>query len=65
VDGHSNFHGLGTNEYLPIANSCLHEKNQIYSWITMLNCEKNTEAVKEANRINKRIGICLFRNHAG
>lgn len=57
------FNVVGLRKFNYIANSDLHEKNQIYSWKTMLNCEKNTEAVKETIRINKRIGICLFRNH--
>lgn len=57
------FDVVGLRKFNYIANSDLHDKSQIYSWKTMLNCEKNTEAVKEAIRTNKRIGICLFRNH--
>jgi 3',5'-nucleoside bisphosphate phosphatase len=58
------FDVVGLRKFNYIANSDLHDKSQIYSWKTMLNCEKNTEAVKETIRTNKRIGICLFRNNA-
>jgi predicted metal-dependent phosphoesterase TrpH len=57
------FDVVGLRKFKYIANSDLHDKSQIYSWKTMLNCERNTEAVKETIRKNKRIGICLFRNH--
>ncbi len=59
------FDVVGLRKFNYIANSDLHEKHQIFSWKTMLNCEKNTEAVKDAIRQNKRIGIFLFRNNGG
>lgn len=59
------FDVVGLRKFNYIANSDLHQKNQIFSWKTMLNCEKNTEAVKETIRKNKRIGIFLFRSSEG
>lgn len=38
-----------------------HEKRHVYSWKTMLSCEKNAEAVKAAIRDNDRVSIYLFR----
>ena len=59
------FDVVGLRKFNYIANSDFHEQSQIYSWKTMISCEKNTEAVKEAIRSNRNIAIYLHRNHAG
>jgi 3',5'-nucleoside bisphosphate phosphatase len=56
------FDVVGLRKFNYVANSDFHEMSHIYSWKTMLNCEKNTEAIKEALRANRDVGICLYRN---
>jgi predicted metal-dependent phosphoesterase TrpH len=44
-----------------IANSDFHKPKHIYSWKTLLNCEKDPEAIKECIRRNEHISITLYR----
>lgn len=44
-----------------LANSDFHKPKHIYSWKTLVSCEKNPEAIKECIRKNERIAITLYR----
>jgi len=44
-----------------LANSDFHKPKHIYSWKTLLNCEKNAEAIKECIRRNENVSITLYR----
>lgn len=49
-------------KHLPfIANSDFHKPKHIYSWKTLLHCEKDPEAIKQCVRTNKQVAITLFR----
>jgi len=45
-----------------LANSDFHKPSHIYSWKTMLNCEKHPEAIKQCIRDNRNISILLYRD---
>jgi UDP-N-acetylglucosamine:LPS N-acetylglucosamine transferase len=47
-----------------LANSDFHKPKHIYSWKTLLNCEKNTEAIKECIRRNENVSITLYRGES-
>ncbi len=55
------FNVVSLKKYPYIANSDFHKPRHLYSWKTLLNCEKNVEAVKECIRHNKGVAITLFR----
>jgi len=44
-----------------LANSDFHKPKHIYSWKTLLHCEKDPEAIKECIRRNEHISITLYR----
>jgi len=44
-----------------LANSDFHKPKHIYSWKTLLHCEKEPEAIKECIRRNEQISITLYR----
>ena len=44
-----------------LANSDFHKPKHIYSWKTLLNCEKNAEAIKDCIRRNENVSITLYR----
>ncbi|MDB6022063.1 MAG: UDP-N-acetylglucosamine:LPS N-acetylglucosamine transferase [Pedosphaera sp.] len=44
-----------------LANSDFHKPKHIYSWKTLLYCEKNAEAIKECVRRNEHVSITLYR----
>ena len=44
-----------------LANSDFHKPKHIYSWKTLLNCEKNADAIKECIRRNENVSITLYR----
>jgi processive 1,2-diacylglycerol beta-glucosyltransferase len=49
-------------KHLPfIANSDFHKPKHIYSWKTLLHCEKDPLAIKHCIRENKSVAITLFR----
>lgn len=48
--------------YPYIANSDFHKPKHLYSWKTLLRCEKNWPAIKEALRRNVDVALTLFRN---
>jgi len=47
-----------------IANSDFHKPKHLYSWKTLLRCEKSWPAVREALRRNVDVGLTLFRKES-
>ncbi|NWF75037.1 MAG: PHP domain-containing protein [Nitrospirae bacterium] len=56
------FNVISLSKYPYIANSDFHRVRHLYSWKTLLNCEKNVQSVKQCIRHNKGVAITLFRN---
>jgi hypothetical protein len=56
------FNVISLKKYPYIANSDFHRARHIYSWKTLLNCEKNIDSIKQCIRHNKGVAITLFRN---
>ncbi len=56
------FNVISLKKYPYIANSDFHRVRHIYSWKTLLNCEKSIDSVKQCIRHNKGVAIILFRN---
>lgn len=56
------FNVISLKKYPYIANSDFHRARHLYSWKTLLNCEKNIESIKQCVKHNKGVGITLFRN---
>ena len=44
-----------------IANSDFHKPRDIYSWKTLLHCEKHPDAIKDCIRRNEHVSITLYR----
>lgn len=62
ANGDEVFNIVSLKKYPYIANSDFHKVRHIYSWKTLLNCEKNIESVKNCIRYNKGVAITFFRN---
>lgn len=58
------FTPVGTMRLPFIANSDFHKPKHIYSWKTLLHCEKEPEAIKECIRKNEHVSITLYREGA-
>ena len=58
------FNVIGLKKFNYIANSDFHELRHVYSWKTLLFCEKNPEAIKQAIRENIGVSIYLYRKSA-
>lgn len=56
------FNAISLKKYPYIANSDFHKARHLYSWKTLLNCEKNIESIKNCIRHNRGVAITLFRN---
>jgi predicted metal-dependent phosphoesterase TrpH len=56
------FNVISLKRYPYIAGSDFHRTRHLYSWKTMLNCEKESEAIKQCIRYNRGVAITLFRN---
>jgi len=56
------FNVISLSKYPYIANSDFHKPKHIYSWKTLLNCEKNIVSIKQCIKHNKGVAITLFRN---
>ena len=56
------FNVISLKKYPYIANSDFHRARHLYSWKTLLNCEKDTESIKQCIKHNKGVAITLFRN---
>jgi predicted metal-dependent phosphoesterase TrpH len=48
--------------YPYVANSDFHKPKHLYSWKTLLRCEKSWPAIKQALRSNVDVALTLFRN---
>ena len=48
--------------YPYVANSDFHKPKHLYSWKTLLRCEKNWEAIARALRANVDVALTLYRN---
>jgi predicted metal-dependent phosphoesterase TrpH len=48
--------------YPYVANSDFHKPKHLYSWKTLLRCEKNWEAIARALRSNVDVALTLYRN---
>jgi predicted metal-dependent phosphoesterase TrpH len=55
------FNVVSLKKYPYIANSDFHKARHLYSWKTLLNCDKNTAAIKQCIRYNRGVAITLFR----
>lgn len=55
------FNVIGLKKFNHVANSDFHQLQHLYSWKTLLFCEKNIEAIKDAIQINVAVAIYLFR----
>ncbi|MCX8034213.1 MAG: PHP domain-containing protein [Thermodesulfovibrio sp.] len=55
------FSVVSLRKYPYIANSDFHKPVHLYSWKTLLNCEKTASSVKSCIRHNKGVAITLFR----
>jgi hypothetical protein len=55
------FNPVGLKRLPFLANSDFHKPKHIYSWKTLLNCEKDPEAIKQCVRQNRDISITLYR----
>ncbi len=56
------FNVVSLKKYPYIANSDFHKPRHLYSWKTLLNCDKTLGSVKQCIRHNKGVAITLFRN---
>lgn len=56
------FNVVSLKKYPYIAGSDFHRTRHLYSWKTMLDCEKEIEAIKTCIRYNRGVAITLFRN---
>jgi predicted metal-dependent phosphoesterase TrpH len=55
------FTPVGLKRLAYIANSDFHKPKHICSWKTLLQCEKEPEAIKECIRKNERVSLTLYR----
>jgi len=56
------FTPIGLKRLSFLANSDFHKPKHIYSWKTLLHCEKEASAVKECIRRNEHVAITLYRD---
>jgi hypothetical protein len=57
------FNPIGLKRLPFVANSDFHKPKHIFSWKTVLFCEKDPEAVKQCIRVNRDVSITLYRDH--
>jgi predicted metal-dependent phosphoesterase TrpH len=56
------FNDIGLKRLPFIANSDFHKPKHIYSWKTLICCEKDAEAIKDCIRRNEHIALTLYRD---
>lgn len=56
------FTPIGLKRFAFIANSDFHKPKHIYSWKTLVNCEKSFEAIKHCIQANEHLAITLYRD---
>jgi processive 1,2-diacylglycerol beta-glucosyltransferase len=57
------FTPVGLKRVAFLANSDFHKPRHIYSWKTLLHCEKDPAAIKECIRKNDHVAITLYRDN--
>jgi processive 1,2-diacylglycerol beta-glucosyltransferase len=57
------FNPIGLKRLPFVANSDFHKPKHIFSWKTVLFCEKDPEVIKQCIRINRDVSITLYRDH--
>jgi processive 1,2-diacylglycerol beta-glucosyltransferase len=57
------FNPVGLKRLPFVANSDFHKPKHIFSWKTVLFCEKEPEAIKQCIRVNRNVAITLYRDH--
>lgn len=55
------FNVISLKKYPYIANSDFHKHQHIYSWKSLLDCDKEVEQIKQCIRLNRGVSITLFR----
>jgi hypothetical protein len=60
---HNIFDCVGMKRLPFLGNSDFHKPKHIYSWKTLLFCEKEAEAIKECVRRNEHVSITLYREN--
>ena len=60
---HNIFDCVGMKQLPFLANSDFHKPKHVYSWKTLLYCEKNADAIKECIRKNEHVSITLYRDN--
>jgi UDP-N-acetylglucosamine:LPS N-acetylglucosamine transferase/predicted metal-dependent phosphoesterase TrpH len=65
ANGNNIFNDIGLKRLPFIANSDFHKPKHIYSWKTLIHCEKDYEAIKDCIRRNEHVAITLYRDFAG
>jgi processive 1,2-diacylglycerol beta-glucosyltransferase len=60
---HNIFDCVGMKRLPFLANSDFHKPKHIYSWKTLLYCEKSAESIKECIRRNEHVSITLYREN--
>lgn len=58
------FNRVGLKKLPFLANSDFHKPRHIYSWKTLLMCEKDPEEIKDCIRNNRNVAITLYRDGA-
>jgi UDP-N-acetylglucosamine:LPS N-acetylglucosamine transferase len=56
------FTPIGLKRLAFLANSDFHKPRHIYSWKTLLHCDKDPEAIKDCIRRNEHVAITLYRD---
>ncbi len=64
ANGNNIFNDIGLKRLPFIANSDFHKPKHIYSWKTLIHCEKDYEAIKDCIRRNEHVAITLYRDFA-
>jgi processive 1,2-diacylglycerol beta-glucosyltransferase len=57
------FNPIGLKRLPFVANSDFHRPKHIFSWKTVLFCEKDPETIKQCIRVNRDVSITLYRDH--
>ena len=57
------FNPIGLKRLPFLASSDFHKPKHIFSWKTVLFCEKEPEAIKQCIRVNRNVAITLYRDY--
>jgi UDP-N-acetylglucosamine:LPS N-acetylglucosamine transferase len=56
------FTPVGLKRFAFLANSDFHKPKHIYSWKTLLHCDKEPDAIKDCIRRNEHVSLTLYRD---